>query len=69
MESNISFKRPEWLTDEEIEDMKKMIAKCPNPMTEEEFKHLDLDFDGYMDSNRLNAYKAKEILTKYGIIS
>lgn len=69
MDSNTSLKKPEWLTDEEIARFKKMIADCPKPMTEYEFKHLDWDCDGSMDIDRINAYKAKKILTKYGIIS
>jgi predicted kinase len=63
MESNIS--KPEWLTDEIIEDMRNDIAICSNPYTENDIDNLY--FDGELDQLRLNAYNAIKTLTEYGI--
>lgn len=64
MNSNIP--KPDWLTDELIEELKIDIAKCENPYTDEEMEKID--FDGYIDWDRYNAAAAKDILSKYGII-
>ena len=64
MESNTAL--PKWLTPEIISKLKHDIEICPNPYTEEEI--LALKLDGPRSSSRYNAYVAKEILTKYGII-
>lgn len=66
MASNIVLARPEWLTDELIEDMKKEVAECPNPYTEAEIAKLELDGD--MDIKRYNAYVAKSTLTEYSLL-
>lgn len=66
MESDTSLKRPEWLTDEQIEKFRKTLRECPNPYTEEDIKHWV--YDGNMDIKRSNAYTAKRILSKYGLL-
>ena len=64
MNSNIP--KPDWLTDELIEELKIDIAECDNPYTDEEMDQID--FDGSIDWKRYNAAAAKDILSKYGII-
>lgn len=66
MDSNKNIPKPDWLTDELIDEMKTDIADCDNPYTYEEMN--EIDFDGYIDWRRYNAAAAKDILTKYGII-
>ena len=66
MESNTYPPRPEWLTDEQIESFRKTLRECPNPYTEEDIKNWI--YDGDMDVRRSNAYTAKRILTKYGLL-
>lgn len=66
MASNTIIKRPEWLTDECIAMYRAALQKCNNPYTEEEVKKLP--FDGQRDMYRYNAYVAKRILTKYGLL-
>jgi len=60
------MQRPEWLTDKEIEKMKKWIENCPNPYTKEEVDSFEYDIS--VDATRLQAYEARRILTEYGII-
>lgn len=64
MDSNIP--KPDWLTDELIEELKIDIAECDNPYTDEEMNKID--FGGSIDWKRYNATAAKDILLKYGII-
>lgn len=64
MDSNIP--KPDWLTDELIEELKLNIAECDNPYTDEEVGKIN--FDDYIDWKRYNAAIAKDILTKYGIV-
>ncbi len=66
MESNTYPPRPEWLTDEQIEVLRQCLRECPNPYTEEDIKNWI--YDGDMDVRRSNAYTAKRILTKYGLL-
>ena len=66
MESNIYPERPEWLTDEQIESLRESLRECPNPYTKEDIKNWI--YDGDMDVRRSNAYTAKRILTKYGLL-
>lgn len=73
MESNTYPKRPEWLTDEQIEKFRKTLRECPNPYTDEDVKHWVyggdvFDFDSPMDIRRSNAHTAKRILSKYGLL-
>ena len=63
MNSNIP--KPDWLTDELIEELKDSISKCDNPYSDEEMEKID--FDGYIDWGRYNAAAAKDILSKYNI--
>lgn len=64
MESNI--KRPDWLNEQRIAELKKEIDNCPNAYTEDDVKQIGLDEN--CDLRRYNAYNAKQILTHYGII-
>ena len=64
MESNI--KKPKWLTEQRIAELKKDIDNCPNTYTEDEVGQIGLD--DACDLRRYNAYNAKQILTHYGII-
>ncbi len=66
MESNTTIKRPEWLTDEKIEEYRGYIADCDNPYTKEEV--VALPFDGARDMKRYRAYMAIEALTEYGLM-
>ena len=65
MDFNTSLKRPDWLTDEEIADLRQELKECPNPYTDEE--ELALENDAPFDVARSNAHFAKKLLTKYGI--
>lgn len=64
MDSNIP--KPNWLTDELIEELKINIAECDNPYTDEEMDKID--FNSFIDWKRYNAAAANEILAKYGIV-
>lgn len=66
MESNTYPPRPEWLTDEAVESLREDLKICPNPYTEEDIKNWI--YDGDMDVRRSNAYTAKRILAKYGLL-
>lgn len=66
MDSNTNIPKPDWLTDDLIEELKIDIAECDNPYTDEEMDKID--FDGVIDWKRYNAAAAKDILLKYGII-
>ncbi len=66
MESNISIKKPDWLTDEVIKRFRTYLQNCPNPYTDEEFEKLP--FDDLGDADRRHAHLAKKILTKYGLL-
>lgn len=64
MESNII--KPKWLTDKVVKDMKQALKDCSNPYTEEDIDNLKLD--GSIDFERLHAYDALKILSKYGLL-
>lgn len=66
MDSNINLQKPDWLTDSAIASLKKDIMECPTPYTKEEVE--ELEYDGLIDMKRYNAYVAKKLLTKYGMI-
>lgn len=66
MATDSNIRRPDWLTESEIERLKSYIASCPSPYTKEEVANLSLD--GNVDIIRWQAYEAKRILTKYGVI-
>ncbi|MEE0859430.1 MAG: hypothetical protein U0M12_08205 [Acutalibacteraceae bacterium] len=66
MDLNTYSQRPDWLTDEIVEELKKDLVRCSNPYTEEEVEELECD--GYIDIKRANAKTAKDILVKYGIL-
>lgn len=66
MESNTYPPKPEWLTDEQIKAFRECLKECPNPYTDEDIKHWQ--YDGDMDARRSNAYTAKRILLKYGLL-
>ena len=66
MELNTYPKRPDWLTDEVVKEMKQTLKDCQNPYTQEDID--DLEFDGAIDFKRLHAYDALEILSKYGLL-
>ncbi len=66
MALNTTSARPQWLTDELVEDMKKEVIECPNPYTEADVAALELDGD--MDIKRYNAYVSKSTLTEYGLL-
>lgn len=63
MESNTV--RPDWLTDEVIEEMRHNIQTCSNPYTQEDISNWE--YDGEYNQHKLNAYDAIRILNKYGI--
>ena len=65
MDTNTQAK-PDWLTEEVINDLKNDLLICPNPYTDEDIKRLPLD--GEIDIRRSNAKTAKEILSKYGLL-
>ena len=58
--------RPDWLTDEKVEKYRKELANCPYPMTDEELS--DWNYDGYNDNKRLNARRAYDILSHFGLL-
>ena len=60
-----SIKRPDWLTDDVIEEMRHDIQICPEPYTQKDI--LNWEYDGEYDQTRLNAYNAIRTLKKYGI--
>ena len=66
MVTNTDLKRPDWLTDEVIAELRNDLAASPKPYTHEEV--CNLGFDGTMDTARYDAYKAKTILEKFGLI-
>ena len=73
MESNTYPKRPEWLTDEQVESLRKTLRECPNPYTDEEIRHLEYGGDEFdlnisTDIKRSMAHTAKTLLTKYGLL-
>ena len=63
---NKDIKRPDWLTEEAIADMRHDLELCDNPYTKEEV--LDLEYDGWYDARRYNAYLAIDILSEYGLL-
>ncbi len=74
MESNTYPKRPEWLTDEQVESLRETLRQCPNPYTDEEVKHWEYggdSFDMHLSNDaikRFMARKAKRILSEYGLL-
>ena len=65
MESNINLKKPDWLTEERIKELRQYIENCSNPYTENDPEVTT--FDGDLDVERFSAYYAIKTLTKYGI--
>ena len=63
---NTDIKRPDWLTDDQIKTFKQYLKSCPEPYTEKEIKELELDAS--FDIKRHEAYLAKKILVKYGLL-
>ena len=66
MDLNTSSNLPEWLDDESIKMYKEDLEACSNPYREEEA--VNLPFDGSYDVKRFRAYRAKKVLTEYGLI-
>lgn len=66
LDSNTASKLPEWLTPERIREYKEDLAKAV-PYTEAEVDDIPFDSIDY-DVDRMNAYGAKRILSKYNII-
>lgn len=66
LELNTYPPRPDWLTDEKIKSLKEDLEECSNPYTEEEVERLE--YDGYIDIKRANAYTAKQILEEFGLL-
>lgn len=66
MESNTIPQRPDWLTDEKIAKYRGELADCPNPMTDDELSNWN--YDGYNDTKRLNARRAYDILSHFGLL-
>ena len=66
MDLNTRIERPDWLTDEDIKQLREDITKCSNPYTDEELN--ELPFDEPLDMNRANARTAIDILTKYNLL-
>lgn len=66
MNSNTASKLPEWLTPEKIRMYKEFLTKAV-PYTEEEVDDIPFDSTDY-DVDKMNAYGAKRILSKYNLI-
>lgn len=66
MDSNTASKLPEWLTPERIREYKEDLAKAV-PYTEAEVDNIPFDSIDY-DVDRMDAYDAKRILSKYNLI-
>ena len=65
MELNTYPKRPDWLTDNKIKELKKDLEECV-PYTEEEL--AELEYDGDVDIGRHNAYTALKTLKYFGLL-
>lgn len=63
---NTSTQLPEWLTPDVIEEYKISLKKAV-PYTYEEYVNIPLDSDE-LDYDRLEAFEALELLTKYNLI-
>lgn len=66
MASNISQERPDWLTEDEIRDLRNEVKKGSKPYTDEEIEAMEYD-DPAFSISRANAKIALDILTEYGI--
>ena len=66
MDLNSNTRRPEWLTDDKVEQYKAYLAECDNPYTDEELDEIGLD--AMLDIERLQAYHARIVLEKYGLM-
>lgn len=66
MASSIYPQKPEWLTDELIEALRKQLRENPKPLSDEELSHWQ--YDGYNDSKRLNSRRAYDILSHFGLL-
>lgn len=64
MESNIS--RPEWLTDERIEQLKKDWLAYPDIDGARAYLK-DAEFDGLIDMKKTRSKHAYDVLSKYNI--
>lgn len=62
MESNI--KKPSWLTDDCIKDLKQYISECPTAVYDEP---EEIILDAPFDVSKRKAKFAIEVLTKYNI--
>lgn len=52
-------------SEEEIEEMKRLIKECDEPYTKHDV--LNCEFDGKCDADRMGAYMAIKTLTRLGI--
>lgn len=66
LELNTYPPRPDWLTDEMIKSLKEDLEECSNPYTQKELE--ELEYDGYVDIKRHNAYTSRQILEEFGLL-
>lgn len=66
LDINTTSKLPEWLTPERIREYKEDLEKAV-PYTETEVNDIPFDSTDY-DVDRMDAYDAKRILSKYNLI-
>ena len=66
MDTSLNIQIPDWLTEDEINRLRKCVSSCDNPYTEQEMQ--DIPLDGFWDISRLEAYEAKRVLQKYGLL-
>lgn len=64
MDSNIMNEEYDY-SEEEIEEMKRLIKECDEPYTEQDV--LKCEYDGECDVDRMGAYMAIKTLTRLGI--
>lgn len=72
MESNTQKKRPDWLTDEVVAEMKQAIKECDNPYTTSD----EIPFDGFelggeyseLEWKRYIAFRYIKLLTIYNLL-
>lgn len=68
MESDTQNKRPDWLTDSRVAELRQEIKECDNPYTDAEVEAIPLDGDDMIDFDRLNTHHAIKILKKYNLL-
>ena len=66
MESSTFPPKPDWLTEERIEYYREILRNTPDMLTDEEIKNWV--YDGYNDNKRLNARRAYDILSHFGLL-